>query len=115
VTGVQTCALPICGQKIILKETFKYSLPAEILNREKKGFELPLWKWLKTELRNDIENKWLNEKTIREDGIFNYKIISELKQKLYSDNPGDSPAKIWALIVFQNWKENFKNFILPHK
>lgn len=102
------------GQKLILKETFKHLLPAEILNRKKKGFELPLWKWLKTELRNDIENNWLNEKRIKEEGIFNYDAVLQLKQKLYSDNPGDAPAKVWAIIVFQNWKENFKNFILTN-
>lgn len=99
------------GQKLILKDSFKEILPPEIFSRKKKGFELPLWKWLKNELRNDIEKNWLNEKRIKEEGIFNYEIVSKLKQKLYSDNPGDAPAKIWALIVFQNWLTNFKPFI----
>ena len=99
------------GQKLILKESFMNLLPAEIFSREKKGFELPLWKWLKTELKNDIETKWLSEKRIKEEGIFNYETVRKLKLKLYSDNPGDAPAKVWALIVFQNWLANFKEFI----
>jgi asparagine synthase (glutamine-hydrolysing) len=99
------------GQKLILKESFKDLLPKEIFSRKKKGFELPLWKWLKTELKNDIEKNWLSEKRIKEEAIFNYDAIKKLKQKLYSDNPGDAPAKIWALIVFQNWLTNFKEFI----
>jgi asparagine synthase (glutamine-hydrolysing) len=99
------------GQKLILKDSFRDLLPTEIFNREKKGFELPLWKWLKTELKNDIEKKWLSEKRIKNEGIFNYDTIHKLKQKLYSDNPGDAPARIWALIVFQNWHTNFKDFI----
>jgi asparagine synthase (glutamine-hydrolysing) len=99
------------GQKLILKESFKDLLPEEIFSREKKGFELPLWKWLKTELKNDIEKKWLSEKRITEEGIFRYGTVHKLKQKLYSVNPGDAPAKIWALIVFQNWFTNFKPFI----
>ncbi len=99
------------GQKLILKESFKDFLPKEIFSRKKKGFELPLWKWLKTELKNDIETNWLNEKRIKEEGIFNYATVKKLKQKLYSDNPGDAPAKIWALIVFQNWHTNFKSYI----
>lgn len=99
------------GQKLILKESFKDLLPKEIFDRKKKGFELPLWKWLKTELKNDIESNWLNEKRIKEEAIFNYDIVKKLKQKLYSDNPGDAPAKIWALIVFQNWHTNFREFI----
>jgi asparagine synthase (glutamine-hydrolysing) len=99
------------GQKLILKESFKDLLPAEIFSRKKKGFELPLWKWLKNELKNDIETKWLSEKTITEQGLFNYNTIHKLKQRLYSDNPGDTPAQIWALIIFQNWYNNFKSFI----
>ncbi|HWY12550.1 MAG TPA: asparagine synthase (glutamine-hydrolyzing) [Bacteroidia bacterium] len=99
------------GQKLILKESFRDLLPTRIFTREKKGFELPLWKWLKHELKSDIEKKWLNEKIIKEQNIFNYEGVQKLKQKLYSDNPGDSPAQIWALIVFQNWYANFKNFI----
>lgn len=99
------------GQKLILKESFKDLLPQEIFSREKKGFELPLWKWLKTDLKNDIENNWLSEKRIKEEGIFHYAAVQKLKQKLYSNNPGDAPAKIWALIVFQNWFHNFRHFI----
>ncbi len=99
------------GQKLILKESFRDLLPTRIFTREKKGFELPLWKWLKHELKSDIEKKWLNEKIIKEQKIFNYEGVQKLKQKLYSDNPGDSPAQVWALIVFQNWYTNFKDFI----
>lgn len=99
------------GQKLILKENFKNLLPPEIFSREKKGFELPLWKWLKTELKTDIETNWLNENKIKEQNIFNYETVQKLKQKLYSDNPGDAPAKVWALIIFQNWYQNFRSFI----
>lgn len=99
------------GQKIILKETFKDLLPGEIINRAKKGFELPLWKWLNNELKSDIESKWLSKEKIENQGIFNYEMISELKTKLYSKNAGDAPAKIWALIVFQQWMENFGDSI----
>ena len=99
------------GQKLILKESFKDLLPSRIFAREKKGFELPLWKWLKNELKSDIEINWLSEKTIKEQNIFNYEGVKKLKQKLFSDNPGDSPAQIWALIIFQNWYVNFKAFI----
>ena len=99
------------GQKLILKENFKHLLPAQIFNRPKKGFELPLWKWLNKELRNDIEEKWLNKKTIEEQQIFNYPAVEKLKKELFSTNPADSPAKVWALIVFQNWYNNFEEFI----
>jgi asparagine synthase (glutamine-hydrolysing) len=102
------------GQKVILRNNFRQLLPEAIFTRSKKGFELPLWKWLKNELKTEIDNKWLSQATIEEQNLFNYERINELKQKLYSTNPGDAPAQIWALIVFQNWYANFKPFIKPN-
>lgn len=98
-------------QKVILHSNFKHLLPEEIFKRSKKGFELPLWKWLKTELKTEIESDWLSENFIKQQGIFNYTTIYELKQKLFSTSPGDTPAKIWALIVFQQWYKNNQQFI----
>lgn len=98
-------------QKIILQKQFEQLLPKEIFNRTKKGFELPLWKWLNSELKLEIENKWLSQKFVEDQQIFNYEQIKKLKANLFSKNPGDSAAKVWALIVFQNWYMQNKNFI----
>ncbi len=99
------------SQKVILKENFKHLLPEQIFTRAKKGFELPLWKWLNTELKNSIDQKWLSEEALKAHDLFNYDKVEKLKQQIYSSDPGDSPAKIWALIVFQNWYNNYKEFI----
>lgn len=90
-------------KKKILQDTFKDLLPAELYNRNKKGFEVPLYSWFNKELKSKIENDWLNDKWIEEQGIFNVQKIKSLKQKVFSKNPGDSMATIWALIVFQYW------------
>jgi len=90
-------------QKIILRKKFEHLLPKEVFTRKKKGFELPLWKWLNTELRFEIENKWLSKAFVTTQGLFNYNEVELLKSKLFSKNPGDSAARVWALIVFQNW------------
>ncbi len=100
------------GQKLILKETFSNLLPEAIVSRSKKGFELPLWKWLNTALKTEIEEKWLSKAIIEDQKLFNYEAVNECKNQLYSNSPGDSPAKIWALIVFQNWYMNFKKYII---
>lgn len=98
-------------QKIILKKEFSHLLPKEVFTRKKKGFELPLWKWLNTELRHEIENKWLSRAFVNEQNIFNYSEVAKLKAKLFSKNPGDSAARVWALIVFQNWYIQNKRYI----
>jgi asparagine synthase (glutamine-hydrolysing) len=99
-------------QKIILRKKFGQLLPKEVFTRKKMGFEIPLWKWLNAELRNEIENKWLSKAFVTEQNIFNYTEVEHLKAKLFSKNPGDSAARVWALIVFQNWYLQNKRYIV---
>lgn len=91
------------SQKIILRDILKDLLPGELHHRPKHGFEVPLLKWFRKDLKSMIENDLLAEQFIEEQGIFNMPAIRKLKQKLYSGNPGDAHANIWALIVFQSW------------
>ncbi len=93
-------------KKKILQDSFKNILPNELYNRSKKGFEIPLEKWLKTKLNHLIE-ELLSEKLITEQNLFEYQNIDRLKKQLHSNNPGDSPTKIWALIVFQGWWKKY--------
>jgi len=95
------------NRKKILKDTFSYLLPNEIINRSKHGFEVPLLKWFRNELNNTIDNDLLENKFIKEQGIFDPKAIAKLKNKIHSPNPGEAPAKIWNLLVFQQWWKNF--------
>lgn len=90
-------------RKRILQDTFRDVLPTELYNRPKKGFEVPLLKWFRKELKSLIMDDLLSEKTIVEQGIFEYKEIEKLKLQLMSSNPQDVHARIWALIVFQWW------------
>lgn len=90
-------------RKRILQDTFRDVLPAELYNRPKKGFEVPLLKWFRLELKALIVDDLLSEKNIREQGIFEYPEIEKLKRQLFSSNPQDVHARIWALIVFQWW------------
>lgn len=91
------------NRKILLVETFKEILPQTIYTRPKKGFEIPLHYWLTNELKEQIEFDWLNLKDIKNEDIFNIHEIEKLKQKLFSSNPENSTALVWAIIVFRNW------------
>jgi len=95
------------NRKLILKETFKNELPEEIFYRSKKGFEVPLLKWFQSDLKSLIVEDLLSEKMIEEQQIFNYTSIKHLLKTLFSSNPGDTVAKVWALIVFQNWYKKY--------
>lgn len=95
------------GRKRILQDAFRDALPAELYNRPKKGFEVPLLKWFRKEMKSLITDDLLSKKIIEEQGIFNYSEIQKLKNQLFSSNPGDVHARIWALIVFQSWWKKY--------
>jgi len=94
-------------RKRVVQDAFREMLPAELYNRPKKGFEVPMLKWLRQELRSLIEDDLLSEKTITEQGIFHYPEMQKLKSQLFTSNPGDVHARIWALVVFQWWWKKY--------
>lgn len=96
-------------KKRILQDAFRPMLPAEIYNRPKHGFEIPLLHWFKNELWGLINDNLLAYDFVKEQGIFNVHETEKLKSKLRSNNPEDSHATIWALIVFQYWWKKYFN------
>jgi asparagine synthase (glutamine-hydrolysing) len=87
------------GQKWILRETFGHLLPPEILQGRKKGFEVPLDRWVKGPLRTEI-----TETLSRLDStLFNCNAVANL---LSNKNIHSVPSSfIWSLFVYQKWAE----------
>jgi len=90
-------------RKRIAQDSFKEMLPAKLYNRPKKGFEVPLLKWFRKEMKSMITDDLLSKSFIEDQNIFSYNEIAKLKKQLFSSNPGDVHARIWGLIVFQWW------------
>ncbi len=95
------------GRKKIVKDAFRSILPPEIYNRGKRGFEIPMLKWFREELHTYIFDDLLNEKFVKEQGIFNTDYISCMKKQLYSNAPGHIVEQLWVLIVFQHWYKKY--------
>ncbi len=94
-------------KKRILQDTFRDMLPPELYNRPKQGFEIPLVDWFKNEFYSKIFDDLLSESFIKEQGIFNYSRILELKNQLFSTNTDNIQFNIWALVVFQSWYRKY--------
>ncbi len=95
-------------RKRILQDAFREMLPGELYKRPKHGFEVPLLRWFRGSLKGLINDDLLADRFVVEQGIFNPASIKRIKKKLFSWNPGDVHAQVWALIVFQYWwKKHF--------
>ncbi len=90
--------------KYILKKTMHKLLPSEIINRPKKGFGIPVGKWLKHDLKPIILDV-LSEDRIKRGKLFNYKYINKLKLDHF-ESKKDNGKLLWTLLVFELWREN---------
>ncbi|HEX5606259.1 MAG TPA: asparagine synthase (glutamine-hydrolyzing) [Candidatus Binatia bacterium] len=91
--------------KYLLKKAAKGLLPETIIHRQKKGFGIPLAKWLCTDLK-DFMLDHLNEARIRRHGIFDYAYIKRLMDEQFAKIK-DHRELLWTLIVFQSWYEEY--------
>ena len=91
--------------KYLLKKAAEGFLPDTIIYRQKKGFGIPLAKWLGTDLK-DFMLDHLNEVTVRRQGIFDYAYIKRLVDEQFSKTK-DHRELLWTLIVFQSWYEEY--------
>ncbi|MBN2438709.1 MAG: asparagine synthase (glutamine-hydrolyzing) [Deltaproteobacteria bacterium] len=90
--------------KYIFIETFKDILPKSLHHRPKWGFEMPVSKWLKTDL-HDLIATHLSREIIEKQGIFHYPVIENLVADLMRSRR-DTAWQIWNLIAFQAWHES---------
>jgi asparagine synthase (glutamine-hydrolysing) len=95
------------GRKKIIKDAFRNILPPEIYNRGIRGFEIPMLKWFREELHTYIFDDLLNEKFVKEQGVFDFECINSMKKQLYSAAPGHIVEQLWVLIVFQHWYKKY--------
>lgn len=92
--------------KYILKKLMEKRLPKEIVYRGKKGFGIPLSKWLLTDLK-PLVRQYLGETRIKNEGIFNDLDIKKMISEHYSMKR-DFRKEIWTLLVFQMWREKWQ-------
>ncbi len=91
--------------KYLLKKAAKGILPAEIINRRKKGFGIPISRWLTGDLK-DFMLHYLEAGRIRRQGFFNYPYIKKLIDD-HLEKKKDNRKALWTLLVFQIWYETF--------
>lgn len=89
--------------KIILKDAFKTELPDSILNRRKKGFEIPLQMWLHEQMDELFNEAYFTEKYIEDQSVFNFKFVQNLKSDWKNGRVGENIYMVWAILSFQHW------------
>lgn len=89
------------SDKWILRQVLYQYIPEELMNRPKKGFEVPISDWLKTSLK-DWATELINEKTIREQGFFHADVLKKMWSE-HQNGKRNWSAFLWKVVVFQDW------------
>ena len=92
--------------KKVLRESFSHLFPNKYLNLPKKGFEVPLDKWLANELRY-LVNYASSSKVLESLNIKDNRIIENWKNEFFLGNK-DNSWKLWTLICYAKWAETNK-------
>ncbi|MDD6628222.1 MAG: asparagine synthase (glutamine-hydrolyzing) [Lachnospiraceae bacterium] len=93
-------------KKYLLKElTYEY-VPKDLLDRPKKGFGVPLRKWLRTVLKSEIVH-FSEPKILKQQGIFDSDGIARLIEKQAKSDKIVYSSLLWSFYVFQKWYQTY--------
>ncbi len=91
--------------KYILKKAMKNWLPDEVINRPKKGFGVPVAKWVKGPLKELFEDL-LSPDRIKREGFLNPEYVTTLLQD-HLANKKDNRKQLWTLLVLELWVNRY--------
>jgi asparagine synthase (glutamine-hydrolysing) len=91
--------------KYVLKKAVQPWLPAEILNRKKRGFGAPMGAWLRRDLKLLVQET-LSERQVKKRGLFQWPVVKQLIQR-HDSKEGDYTDHLLALINLELWFRQF--------
>lgn len=93
-------------KKHLLKElTYRY-VPKTLLERPKKGFGVPLRKWLRTVLKDEIMH-YAEVRILKRQDIFNPQAVQELIVHQQKSDKIMYSSMLWSFYVFQKWYQMY--------
>jgi asparagine synthase (glutamine-hydrolysing) len=88
--------------KYLLKQVLYDKVPAQIFDRPKQGFSIPLAHWLKTDLRH-----WLNDNLhpdlVAQAQMVSPQMVAQLKHDFFQNGRDYLYNRLWALALLHQW------------
>jgi len=91
--------------KFLLKKTMHNKLPEEIIQRPKKGFNMPVAYWLSRDLK-EIMLDMLSESFMKRQDLFCIPYVHQLIQEHF-EHRKDNRKLLWTLLMFQFWYRTY--------
>jgi asparagine synthase (glutamine-hydrolysing) len=94
--------LSLMKTKPILRSLSNDYLPQAIVNAPKRGFEIPLVKWMKYDLNNMLRDVCMSQNSILFDFFEKRAILNLLDHRLPLDDERWA-KRVWPLFMFALW------------
>ncbi|KMY68326.1 hypothetical protein AAU61_01105 [Desulfocarbo indianensis] len=91
--------------KYILKKMAERKLPKTVVHRKKKGFGIPIGRWLRHDLK-ELMTDYLSAGRIRREGFFDPKVVSTMVGE-HLKGSKDLRKPLWTLLMFEMWYERW--------
>lgn len=91
--------------KYLLKKSAEPYLPDEIIKRKKKGFGVPIAKWVKGPLK-EMAMDLLSPGRLKTEGFLNSQYVEKLLQD-HLMNKKDNRKQLWTLLVWELWVNRY--------
>ena len=88
------------GKKVLRDVLYRY-VPTEMMERPKKGFAIPIEKWLKEPDLREWAEMLIDRKTLEQQGLLNPDIVWQIWQDFVER--GEWRIQIWYILMFQEW------------
>jgi len=87
--------------KLVLKDVLYRYVPKELMDRPKKGFSIPITKWLKEPQLRAWAESLIDRTTLERQGLLNPDVV----WKLWNDyiEHDNWRIQIWYILMFQQW------------
>jgi asparagine synthase (glutamine-hydrolysing) len=92
-------------KKWVFKQAYRGALPADVVDRPKQGFEIPIDAWLRGPLRDLFQSTVLDSRS-RVGGLVDRAIAWRLYRN-HLAGTGRHGAVLWSLLVLACWSENY--------
>jgi asparagine synthase (glutamine-hydrolysing) len=91
-------------RKKMLKNIVHKYVPRHLMDRPKKGFGVPVGKWLREDLPQLLDH-YLDPDRLGDHGLFDTQYVSHLKNR-YMET-GAEYSMVWSILVFQMWYQRW--------
>jgi len=91
--------------KHLLRQMAFRLVPREIMDRPKRGFEVPITHWFRGSLREAFRDI-LASSVARQRGYFNYSFVDRVLDEHLSGKR-DHALRLWQLVIFELWNRQY--------